>query len=33
MDTLVAGPFILHKTKQDPALIERVRAERQFEAD
>ncbi|HMB70022.1 MAG TPA: carbamoyltransferase C-terminal domain-containing protein, partial [bacterium] len=33
MDTLVAGPFILQKTKQDPALIERVRAERQFEAD
>jgi carbamoyltransferase len=33
MDVLVAGPFILHKDKQDPALVERVRAERQFEAD
>ena len=33
MDVLVAGDFILRKTDQDPALIERVRAERQFEAD
>ena len=33
MDVLVVGPFILRKTEQDPAIIERVRASRQFEAD
>ncbi|MCA9751924.1 MAG: carbamoyltransferase [Gemmatimonadetes bacterium] len=33
MDVLVAGPFVLRKTDQDPAVIERVRAGRRFEAD
>jgi carbamoyltransferase len=33
MDALVAGPFILQKSRQDPALVERVRAERKFAAD
>jgi carbamoyltransferase len=33
MDTLVAGNFLLRKADQDPALVERVRATRTFEAD
>ncbi|MGQ0723072.1 MAG: carbamoyltransferase C-terminal domain-containing protein, partial [Candidatus Eiseniibacteriota bacterium] len=33
MDVLLAGPFLLRKSDQDPALIERVRADRKFEAD
>jgi carbamoyltransferase len=33
MDVLVMGPFVLRKERQDPALIERVRAARKFEAD
>jgi carbamoyltransferase len=33
MDVLLAGPFLLRKSDQDPALIESVRAGRKFEAD
>jgi carbamoyltransferase len=33
MDVLVAGSFLLRKGDQDPSIIARVRAERQFEAD
>jgi carbamoyltransferase len=33
MDVLVAGPFVLRKEDQDPAVIEQVRAQRKFEAD
>jgi len=33
MDVLAVGPFLLHKKDQDPAVIERVRAARQFEMD
>ena len=33
MDVLVAGPFVLRKEDQDPAVIEQVRARRKFEAD
>jgi carbamoyltransferase len=33
MDVLVAGPFLLRKTDQDSAVIERVRASRSFELD
>jgi carbamoyltransferase len=33
MDVLAVGPFLLHKKDQDAAVIERVRASRQFEMD
>ena len=33
MDVLLVGSFLLRKEEQDPAVIERVRANRKFEAD
>jgi carbamoyltransferase len=33
MDVLIAGPFLLRKEKQDPAVLEAIRAARSFEAD
>ena len=33
MDVLVAGPFILRKQDQDPAIIDKVRARREFQPD
>ncbi len=33
MDVLVAGPFIMRKQDQDPAVIEKVRARRKFRPD
>jgi carbamoyltransferase len=33
MDVLVAGPFLMRKTDQDPKVIEKVRESRTFEAD
>jgi hypothetical protein len=33
MDVLIAGPFILRKQDQDPAIIDKVRARRKFQPD